>query len=66
VNCNNENQPVDDSGALLNRFLGCVRRSVNAFPISYQSCRKFPKYYKEDVLKKIIQLLIYGFFLCFN
>ena len=29
VNWNNENQPVDDSGALLNRFLGHVARNVN-------------------------------------
>ena len=62
VNWNNENQPVDDSGALLNRFLGHVARNVNAFPISYQSWRKIPKDYKEDILKKTIQVIIFRFF----
>ena len=66
VNWNNENQPVDDSGALLNRFLGHVARNVSAFPISYQSWRKIPKDYKEDMLKKTIQVIDFWIFLCFN
>ncbi|XP_027912651.1 uncharacterized protein LOC114172261 [Vigna unguiculata] len=55
VKWNSDNQPIDDSGALLNRFLGRVVRNVNAFPISYQSWRKIPNEYKEDILKKTIQ-----------
>jgi len=57
VKWNSDNQPIDDSGALLNRFLGRVTRNVNAFPISYQSWRKIPNGYKEDILKKTIQVI---------
>jgi len=57
VKWNSDNQPIDDSGALLNRFLGRVARNVNAFPISYQSWRKIPNDYKEDILKKTIQVI---------
>ena len=53
---NNEGQPIGDSGALLNRFLGSVSRNSNTFPISYSSWRKIPKYYKEDILKITIQV----------
>jgi len=42
VKWNSDNQPIDDTGALLNMFLGRVARNVNAFPISYQSWRKIP------------------------
>jgi len=66
MNWNNENQPVDDSVALLNRFLGRVARNVNAFPISYQSWRKISNDYKEDILKKTIQVIDFWIFLCFN
>ncbi|KAL2347449.1 hypothetical protein Fmac_001449 [Flemingia macrophylla] len=55
VNWNTEDQPIDNVGALLNRFLGRVARYMNIFPISYQSWRKIPKDYKEDVLKNTIQ-----------
>ncbi|XP_068475198.1 uncharacterized protein [Phaseolus vulgaris] len=34
---------------------GHVAINVHAFPISYQSWRKIPKDYKEDILKKTIQ-----------
>ena len=56
VHWNNETQPIGDSGALLNRFLGSVSRNSNAFPISYSSWRNIPKDYKEDILKNIIQV----------
>jgi len=49
VKWNSDNQPINDSGTLLNRFLGCVTINVNAFPISYQSWRKIPK----KITKKI-------------
>ncbi|XP_027941148.1 uncharacterized protein LOC114194945 [Vigna unguiculata] len=53
---NNEGQPIGDSGALLNMFLGSISRNFNAFPISYSSWRKIPKDYKEDILKNTIQV----------
>ncbi|KAL2334224.1 hypothetical protein Fmac_015437 [Flemingia macrophylla] len=56
VNWNTEDQPIDNAGALLNRFLGRVARNMNIFPISYQSWRKIPKDYKEDVLRNTIQV----------
>ncbi|KAL2340381.1 hypothetical protein Fmac_008321 [Flemingia macrophylla] len=56
VNWNSEDQPIDNAGALLNRFLGHVARNMNIFRISYQSWRKIPKDYKEDVLKNTIQV----------
>ena len=66
MNWNIKNQPVDDRGTLLNRLLGRVARNVNAFPISYQSWRKIPKEYKEDISKKAIQVIDFWIFLCFN
>ncbi|KAL2326176.1 hypothetical protein Fmac_025234 [Flemingia macrophylla] len=56
VNWNTEDQPIDNVEALLNRFLGRVAKNMNIFPISYQSWRKIPKDYKEDVLKNTIQV----------
>ena len=57
VKWNSDNQPIDDSRALLNRFLGRVARNVNAFPLSYQSWRKILNDYKQDILKKTIQVI---------
>jgi len=59
VQWNNEGQPFADGGALLNRFLGSITRNYNAFSISYSSWRKIPKVYKKDILKHIIQVIIY-------
>ncbi|XP_027927537.1 uncharacterized protein LOC114184427 [Vigna unguiculata] len=55
VQWNNQDQPIADGGALLNRFLGGIARNSNSLPISYSSWKMIPKDYKEDVLKNIIQ-----------
>ena len=53
---NNEGQPIANGEALLNRFLGSIAGNYTAFPISYSSWRKIPKFYKEDILKNTIQV----------
>jgi len=58
VQWNNQDQPIADGGALLNRFLGGIARNSNSLPISYSSWKMIPKDYKEDVLKNIIQVNI--------
>lgn len=55
---NSIGQPINDSGGLLNRFLGALRRDFNLFPICYASWKKVPYDYKDNVYKNTIQVIV--------
>ena len=52
VNQNNKNQPVDDSGALLNRFLGCVAKILMPFLLAIKVGGRFLKITKKIYIRK--------------
>ncbi|KAM0947099.1 putative transposase, Ptta/En/Spm, plant [Dioscorea sansibarensis] len=56
VEWNHRDQPIDESGGILSRFLGRIARDNTKFPIGYEKWSAIPHYFKDHVWNSIIKI----------